>query len=260
MAKREIPEINAGSMADIAFLLLIFFLVTTTMDKDTAYVRSIPKKVELNGPPPPPIEKRNICAIQANSKNQLMVRGELMTNPDDISERVIEFYQTNEKSNDVTNNFPMYSRISMKEIEKFILEAEKAAEAVENTEGASQEIIDFKWKQYEEWGNKKKALELLGKNELPEIHPQAHVRIEVQKETAYELFAKIQSEIEEAIYFLRDGASKEVFGESYGTILKRYESNEGDKSKQAQARVDKEKIDLLKIMYPDNFIEVTPKR
>jgi biopolymer transport protein ExbD len=47
MAKREIPEINAGSMADIAFLLLIFFLVTTTMDKDQAYIRSIPKRVEV---------------------------------------------------------------------------------------------------------------------------------------------------------------------------------------------------------------------
>ena len=45
MAKRDIPEINAGSMADIAFLLLLFFLVTTTMDKDQAYIRNIPKKL-----------------------------------------------------------------------------------------------------------------------------------------------------------------------------------------------------------------------
>jgi biopolymer transport protein ExbD len=260
MAKRDIPEINAGSMADIAFLLLIFFLVTTTMDKDTAYIRSIPKKVEIEKKDNPPVEKRNICAIQANSRNQLMVRGELMTNPDEISERVVEFYTTNEKQNDVTNNFPMYSRIDLKTIEENIRTAEAAAEAVEETPGASADIIDFKWKQVDEWENKKKALKLYGKKELPEIHFQAHVRIEVQKATAYELFAKIQSEIEEAIFELRDGAAKDIFGESYGNIVKRYDANEGDKSKKAQAQEDKEKIDLLKILYPDRFIEVTPKK
>ena len=71
MAKREIPEINAGSMADIAFLLLIFFLVTTTMDKDTAYVRQIPKKLEVETPPVD-LEERNICAVVANEKNDLI--------------------------------------------------------------------------------------------------------------------------------------------------------------------------------------------
>ncbi|TNE75593.1 MAG: biopolymer transporter ExbD [Bacteroidetes bacterium] len=259
MANRDIPEINAGSMADIAFLLLIFFLVTTTMDKDTAYVRSIPKKV-LVKTPPVDVEKRNICAILANSKNQLMVRGELMSNPDDISERVIEWYTTNEKQNDVTNNFPMYSRISMAEIEAQIASTTKDAEAMENTPNASADIIDFKWKQVQEWENKKKALKLYGRNELPEIQFQAHVRIEVQKATAYELFAKIQSELEEAIFTLRDKASLEIFGESYGVIKKRYDANEGDKTKQAQAREDKDKLDLLKILYPDRFIEVTPKK
>jgi len=253
MAKRDIPEINAGSMADIAFLLLIFFLVTTTMDKDQAYIRSIPKKVEIVNPiPPPPVEKRNICAIMANSQNQLMVRGELMANPDDISEKVIEFYTTNERRNDPTNNFPMYSRISMAEIESQLKAAEESAEEVENTPGAMQEIIDFKWAQYDEWAKKKQALQLYGKAELPEIHSQAHVRIEVQQATEYKLFAKIQSELEEAIFELRDGAAKDVFGESYSTITRRYSMD--------KAVSDKEKIELLKILYPDKFIEVTPKR
>ena len=260
MAKREIPEINAGSMADIAFLLLIFFLVTTTMDKDKAYVRDIPKKVEITVTEPVIVEERNICAIQANSKNQLMVRGELMENPDEISDRVVEFYSTNEIKNDVTNNFPMYSRINKTQIEENIRSAEAQAEEVENTPDASPDIIDFKWKQVDEWENKKAALLLYGKSELPEIHFQAHVRIEVQKETAYELFAKIHSECREAIYELRDKAAKDIFGESYGAITKRYDQNESDAQKQKESAEDKAKLDLLKILYPDRFIEVTPKK
>ena len=251
MAKREIPEINAGSMADIAFLLLIFFLVTTTMDKDQAYVRNIPKKIETIDDPDP-VEQRNIFAIRANSKNQLMVRTELMQRPDDISERVIEFYTTNEKKNTPTNNFPMYSRISMVEIESALSAAIKDAEEVENTPNAMSEIIEFKWRIVDEWNKKKRSLQLYGKKELPEIHAQAHIRIEVQIATEYALFAKIQSELEEAIFELRDKAAKDAFGESYSTITRRYSMDKD--------RLDKEKIDLLKILYPDRFIEVTPKK
>ena len=54
MGRREIPEINAGSMADIAFLLLIFFLVTTTMDTDTGLIRKLP---------PPIDELRNLVKV-----------------------------------------------------------------------------------------------------------------------------------------------------------------------------------------------------
>ena len=64
--KREVPEINAGSMADIAFLLLIFFLVTTTMDADKGINRKLPpwdpdREVEDN-----PIKEKNIYTVLIN--------------------------------------------------------------------------------------------------------------------------------------------------------------------------------------------------
>ena len=54
MARREVPEINAGSMADIAFLLLIFWLVTTTIDSDEGVKRQLPPPV------PPDMEQQEV--------------------------------------------------------------------------------------------------------------------------------------------------------------------------------------------------------
>ena len=75
MGKRGISEINAGSMADIAFLLLIFFLVTTTMDTDTGLIRKLPPVLDIVEPPPP-IKERNIFEILVNANDQLLVEGE----------------------------------------------------------------------------------------------------------------------------------------------------------------------------------------
>ena len=75
MAKRAVPEINAGSMADIAFLLLIFFLVTTTMDVDTGIIRKLPPPVE-NNQENVDVKERNVLKILVNSRDQLLIDGE----------------------------------------------------------------------------------------------------------------------------------------------------------------------------------------
>jgi biopolymer transport protein ExbD len=77
MARRENPEINAGSMADIAFLLLIFFLVTTTMNVDSGISKKLSEK-----PPadyvPPIIKEKNIFEVNINRNNELLVEGDRM--------------------------------------------------------------------------------------------------------------------------------------------------------------------------------------
>ncbi|MCC4211594.1 ExbD/TolR family protein [Leeuwenhoekiella parthenopeia] len=78
MAKRAAPEVNAGSMADIAFLLLIFFLVTTTIETDSGISRKLPPEQEENQPPPPVIKERNLFTVIVNSNDELLVEDEVM--------------------------------------------------------------------------------------------------------------------------------------------------------------------------------------
>jgi len=70
--RRETPEISAGSMADIAFLLLIFFLVTTTMDVDSGIVRKLPPPLDKEIDPPQ-INKRNIYTVLINSADMILI-------------------------------------------------------------------------------------------------------------------------------------------------------------------------------------------
>ena len=263
MSKRDIPEINAGSMADIAFLLLIFFLVTTTMDIDKAYMRPIPKKLDIEVDPPK-IYERDIFEIQANASNKLMVRGKEVRNPDDISDMVLEFFRKNEKlteremvaaSTDKTSagfEFPFYNQFSMADLEKEIEKAILNAEAVEQQPGIDAALVAYEYGKVKEWEKKKKNLQFYGKARLPEISPQAHIRIVVQTKTGYVLFAKIQSEIEEALYELRNDAALQIWGDTYGKIVTKV-ATEPEKEEFVK------KKELLEVLYPSRIIEVTPK-
>ena len=93
--KRKVQEINAGSMADIAFLLLIFFLVATTMNTDTGLVRMLP-------PMPPEdqkqedikVKERNLFLVFINGRGDIMAGASGKQEPIDLhqlTERTKEF-------------------------------------------------------------------------------------------------------------------------------------------------------------------------
>ena len=89
MARRAgAPEVNAGSMADIAFLLLIFFLVTTTIETDAGLDRMLP-------PIEPPdqdvvIKQKNIFQVNINKNGQLLADDELIE-ISDLREKAMAF-------------------------------------------------------------------------------------------------------------------------------------------------------------------------
>lgn len=91
MAKRSAPEVNAGSMADIAFLLLIFFLVTTTIEKDSGINRKLPPIEETE---PPIIKQKNIFTVLINKHDQLLVEEEPMEIKD-LRQAAVEFLDNN---------------------------------------------------------------------------------------------------------------------------------------------------------------------
>ncbi len=72
MARRAAPEVNAGSMADIAFLLLIFFLVTTTIETDSGISRKLPPPLDEEQTPPI-LKEKNIFVVEVNKNNDLLV-------------------------------------------------------------------------------------------------------------------------------------------------------------------------------------------
>jgi len=90
MARRDTPEINAGSMADIAFLLLIFFLVTTTMDIDTGISRKLPEKQDPNIKPPI-LKEKNVFEVLVNRRNEILVEGETYMQIADLREATMKF-------------------------------------------------------------------------------------------------------------------------------------------------------------------------
>lgn len=86
-------EVNAGSMADIAFLLLIFFLVTTTIEIDKGISVKLPPIVDAPPLRPP---GKNVLSIKLNADNELLVEGE-RAELVDLKGRAIEFISNPKK-------------------------------------------------------------------------------------------------------------------------------------------------------------------
>lgn len=104
-------EINAGSMADIAFLLLIFFLVTTTIAEDKGVLVRLP----IWSDQPPETQKlntRNVYSVLVNADNQLLVRGQQM-NIRDLRENTKNFILNPQKREDMAES-PTKALISLR--------------------------------------------------------------------------------------------------------------------------------------------------
>jgi len=98
---RESGEIDGSSLADIAFLLLIFFLVVTTIDVDTGIglvLPPIPDDVE-----PPPVRERNLMNILVNAQGMVLIDEE-PASIDEVRERIKRFVDNNGSDPDLSES------------------------------------------------------------------------------------------------------------------------------------------------------------
>lgn len=76
--KRKVPGLNSSSTADISFILLIFFLVTTSMDTDMGLTRRLPEWDPNAEEQEVKVKERNVMVVLVNMNNEILCRGELI--------------------------------------------------------------------------------------------------------------------------------------------------------------------------------------
>jgi len=112
--KRSIPQVNSSSSADIAFMLLIFFLITTSMDTDRGLARRLPppvpkeqKDVDVD------IKKRNLLIVLINSNNQILC-GDQYVDIKQLKDLVKDFvqnpYNDEHKPEKVEEDIPFFGK------------------------------------------------------------------------------------------------------------------------------------------------------
>ncbi len=221
---RDLEEINASSMADIAFLLLIFFLVTTTLHKEKVMEERLPQRVP-EGQIPPLVLPKNVLEIVANRKDQILLERE-PAEIEDIKAKVREFY-----IHPITaQNWPKLTPVRKAEVEaKLKLYKGYVAQNVV----AYEDSVDL-------FEKKLATIELVG--DYNELSDKGMVTIQLDNSTKFDTYLKVLDQIMLGLNELRDELSIEKFNIPYNRL------NERDED-------DRAKLKALRMVYPKRIMK-----
>jgi biopolymer transport protein ExbD len=248
MARRTLPEINAGSMADIAFLLLIFWLVTTTIDSDEGIKRQLPPPItdEID---PPPVRERNVFVVLVNANDDLLVEGDELK-IGRLKQKAKDFLIANgdgllygDRPQDP--DLPVRERISKSFVKQ------KVAEYTAYVTGAEDETEkDNFQKVLDNWRKKLRSIELLG-GEFKMLPGSAIISMRNDNNTTYDAYLQVQNELEAAVNELRDELAVAKFGNTYKQLEDEYELNSEN-----EELLDR--IYAIRLVYPQRISEAEP--
>ncbi|MGO1729161.1 MAG: ExbD/TolR family protein [Flavobacteriaceae bacterium] len=208
MARRGSPEVNAGSMADIAFLLLIFFLVTTTIETDSGISRKLPP-LDDNQEAPPPLKKKNIFIVLVNSNEEIFVDHDIIEeNPvklENLRDKAIQFLDNGGGTGDEACNY---------------------CQGTSNPESSDNPV-------------------------------KAVISLQNDRGTEYGTYIAVQNELVAAYNTLRNREAQRLYNVDFTEMEKAY--NNPDSNQETKDKL-KERIGVIKDMYPQKLSEAEPKK
>ena len=182
---RQVGEINASSQADIAFLLLIFFLVTTSMNVDQGLLRQLPPPNNDEQQQTEQINERNIFIVLINKDNQLAIEGEL-SDFNELTDRTIKFLTNPTNSENLSEQVKASAKYDE------LIGKGKADEAA----------------------SIKAVLDKCGDVNIT----RGVVSLQNDRGTKYETYIQVQNSIVAAFNICRDNFAKEYFGKVYDEV------------------------------------------
>ncbi len=221
---RDLEEINASSMADIAFLLLVFFLVTSTFNKDLVLEEKLPQKMDVNQPAVK-VKPWNVLQITANKNDDVSLQTiddhfEYVPKGDYslITEWVEEFYK--HPSSDDNHIWPATTKLTT----KMAMDSSNKYKLL----SASAEV-EFYQKMYDNkakiWKKRSDAAEMFG-GAFTLLSDKAVMAIKLDNSTKFKTYIEILDAIYAGINPYRDELCMEYFDRPYSSLNPKIEEEE----------------------------------
>ena len=235
MARRELEEINAGSMADIAFLLLIFFIVTTTMDLEAGIPKILPMKIEVDpNIDLPDVRMRDVFSININSADQLLVENKNVQ-LDEMETMLYEYYTANMYQAEADPSHVEYILKERGAVQQQLAFAKQALAENEENIVLQSDVLKLE--------KTLKVIDVMPDGRFLQITEAMAIQLKQQSGTSYGMYISVINTIGKVVRKIKNERSKEIFnGYAYDDL-------------DPEIPADLEKIEVLDIMVPDRTIE-----
>lgn len=238
MAQRKLQEVDASSIADVAFILLAFIIIITTLEKETGVPATLPQKRDNTLNPPVNVKERNILEILVNKSDQLMIEQQWDKRIGDIKPLVKDFF-TNPRNDE---NLPSMDNVTKQICLEKIAYFEKLNETDKNKYD----------KDVSKWKGRLEAVKRVGNYKT--VNKFATVAIQYDKGTSYGKYVEVRDNVMSGLNELRNELSLKAFNEPYSVLFNtKIETFDGDPGALEEHQA---KLKALREVYPQKIIKL----